>query len=738
VTTKVRAEKDAVRAQVAPRAHELLGLVGVTVEPGFRLDRKGVERAAWGPNFRGVPEEKWAELLNRFPKAFWELVNICEADFPTWSALLARVAPKGGGQPHPFIFNSPQRVVWTNGICHCLENDLPLWLVILKARQFGITTFVALWQYWQEWRKQNIHSLFLGDKVGLLARQLNIVRTCHDGMPKVGGLRPTLRSDTKAQGGKVPKYELYMSERGSTAWNSGGTTAPATKQNVALGSQCTHITASEAAFWPELFEILEALLPQLPDASSPNYLYGASSMIVESTPKGMNDFRDLYWEAKDVGEVEGRTWTCVFLPWFIFEEGYFDEIPAGWEISEDDAAEWKILTQLRLAYDGKPVTLEQMYWRFKKIRDEYGDAETFNEWYPRDDETCFRAADGSVFKHDMPYIENCVRAAAADAKKLTKEAGLEYMAADGCARGDLLYDPAPAPFYYEQHVLTGAERRDSKFVPNIKGKMSIWEPPQKEHLYTIGADTSGGTGNDGACAHITCVTCGCQAGEYWNRYLDPSEFTDGTVHLGWWYNTAMINPEVNHLGAAMLKRLIFEWNYPNVARDEAWDEAKFKEKKYGFSTGSHTKPVMIAYMKNLIQQRHYRVASPRLRRELSGFYYLGLTSRDEEMYGGGRNGRGGDDTVLACGLALWAVRQAPPGARADFESRYARIPNAVELGLNRTVGDSLFHGRGLSYDQYGDSDLSPALENLFDDGLDEQFVSASPMAGGWAGYGLDL
>lgn len=737
---KARREADVVRAQIAPAAHDLLSLVGVTVDPGFRKDRKGVERAGWGPNFRGVPEAKWAELLARFPEAFWELVHICEDDFPTWAALLASVAPKGGGEPHPFIFTTPQRVLWENGICYCLDNDRPLWIVVLKARQMTITTFVALWQYWQDWRKKNVHSLFLGDRVDLLKRQIDIVRTCHDGMPKVGGIRPTLRSDTKAQGGKVPKYELFMAERGGIAWNSGGTTAAAVKQNVALGAQSTHVTGSEAAFWGNdggnLQPILDALLPQLPGPSSPNYLGGASSMIIESTPQGMNDFRDLYWDAKEVGESQDRTWLPIFLPYFIFEEGYFEEIPDGWVMPEEDRAEWTVLNELRKAYDGKPVTREQMYWRFKMIRDKYKSAEVFNEWYPRDDETCFRAADGSVFKDDAMYLENCVRAAEADGKRLLAAAGIPQT--KGVATGDLLFDPMPAPFYYEMKVLSTPERRGSRWAPNPKGKISLWEPPQAGHVYTVGADTSGGTGNDGACGHICCVTCGAQAGEIWSRNLDPTSFTDACVHIAWWYNEALLNPEINHLGSAMLKRLIFEWNYPMIARDEAWDEARFKEKKFGFSTTEHTKPVMISYMVNLIQQRHYRIASPRLRREMSRFYYLGLTSRMEEQYAGGRTGKGADDTVIAAGLALWAVRQCPPGARADFEMRQSRIPTATELGLNRTGFDDLYMGKGLRADQYGGIEVPEAITNLFDLGIDEQLVGSCPMNEGWGGYGLDL
>jgi hypothetical protein len=726
---------DLVTEQITPRAHAILALVGFTVEAGFRRDRKGVERPAWGPNFRGVPKEVWEALLRQRSDAFWELVSICEADFPTWSALLAKVAPKGGGEPHPFIFNSPQRVLWRTGICYCLDNDLPLWLIVLKARQFGITTFVALWQYWQVWRKKNVHTLFLGDKVDLLSRQLNIVRTVHECLPDVGGLRPRLRSDTKAGGGKVPKYELYLAERGGLAWNSGSTTAAATKQNVALGAQSTHVTGSEAAFWGGdgglLQPILDALLPQLPGPSSPNYLGGASSMIVESTPQGMNDFRDLYWDAKEVGESNDRTWVTVFLPWFLFEEGYYEEIPPDFVFSAEDRAEWKVLDTLRLAYDGKRVTAEQMYWRFKMIRDKYKSADVFNEWYPKDDETCFRAADGSVFRDDASYLEHCIRAAEADAKILVPQAKMTLVGS--CARGDLKFDPMPAPFYYELAALSSGMKSQCHFESNPQGKILVWEPPAAGHFYTVGADASLGTGNDGACAHVTCVTCGAQAAEMWSRTLDPTAFADLVAHLGWWYNTAIVNPEINHLGSSVLKRLIFDWNYPNLARDEAWDEARFKERKFGFSTTEHSKPVMISYLTNLIKARHYRIASPRLRREMSRFYYLGLTSRMEERYAGGRTGKGADDTVLACGLALWAVRQAPPNARADFETRRMKAPTAVDLGLNRTDVDGVFAGRGLSADVYG-PEIAPEMENLFASGLDEQLVPSCAMGGGWAGY----
>jgi hypothetical protein len=66
------------------------------------------------------------------------------------------------------------------------------------------------------------------------------------------------------------------------------------------------------------------------------------------------------------------------------------------------------------------------------------------------------------------------------------------------------------------------------------------------------------------------------------------------------------------------------------------------------------------------------------------------------------------------------------------------IPNAVDLGLNRTSYEGQYMGKGLREDQYGNIEVPDAIANLFDVGLDDQLVSSCPMSQGWGGYGLDL
>ena len=731
---------DVVRAQVEPRAHDILQIAGFVMPAGFRPDARGVERPAYGPKFQGLPFRVWQTLLANHPSEFWEMVSICERSFPTWCALLAKVVHKGGGAAQPFIFNTAQRIA-VDRLNECIERGLPLWLIILKSRQLGITTLVALWQYWQDWRKKNVQSLFLGDKVPLLQRQLDIIRAAHGAIPDIGNLRPTLRSDNKNKSGNIPKYEMFFAKRGTRDWNSGGTTVVAKNPNSVLGFQGTHVTCSEAAFWGGdgniLQIILDALLPQLPPPASPNYL--ESSMIIESTPNGMNDFRDLYWANKD--ELQDAKWQTLVLPWFIHEEEYFHVPPAGWEMSEEDRRIQALLTTRRMSIDGKPVTDEQMYWRELKIRDEYGGSvDTFNEWYISDDDTCFRAADGTVFKADAKYLQHCVEIAERDCAKVLDQGGFTPTAGLPMLAGDLQFDPLPTPFGMGDRYPDQNTKALVEFVKSPKGHLRIWEAPRKGHIYTIGADGSGGTGNDGSCAHIACVTCGQQAGELYNAWLDPNDLADQCVHLGWWYNGALFNPEVNVLGSAILKRAMSDWGYPYMCQDEAWDEARLKLHKFGFSSSEHSKPVMINYARGMIIERHYRIASRRLMREMGNFYYLGLTSYGEQRTGGGKSGNAHDDTVLAWALAMWAIRQTPASVRADFETKRYSIPSAVELGMNRTIVDGTFVGRGLVVDQFGGDDVPESISNLFELERfgEDQFGGACPLAAGWQGVGLEL
>lgn len=690
-----------VRAQIDPRCLEILELVGCVVENGYV---HGIV-----PKFRGVTLDQWIELYDSHPNEYAELVTICESDFPTFCALLAKVVGKGGGGPQPYTFNNAQRFLW-NRFYYRMVHKQPLFFVVLKSRQLGITTFMSAWQYWQIWRQSHIQTLMLGHVDMLAGRIMTIMRIFHDELPDVGDIKPRLRQDTKKKTARVPKGEIYITQRGDIAWNSWGITGSA--RNVdQRGFQGTHFSGSECAFWPKLNDLKDALLPQLPPPSSPRYL--DCSVIFESSPQGQNEFYDLYQLGKD----KESKWEAVFLPWIIQDDEFTMMPPDDWKMTSQDKEAQKLLTNERKKYDGKPVTREQMYWRHFTILNDYdGNEEAFDAEFASDDVTCFMLSKNMLFQKDMKYLHECVNLQRTESPRLLEDHGYKP---EKEAVGEFSFEPLANPFTNSGWV----KKLKPKFVYEKRGNVTIWEPPQHGHIYIIGADGSGGDNDrDGACAHVACVNCGRQAAEFWD-HVGPEEFTDQFYHLALMYNEALINPEVNYLGTIILKRLMTGWGYGNVAREEKWDEIRLKQNKYGFMTTASNKSVLVAAGVSMLKARHYRISGGEFLSELSTFQFDGLSAHTgREMYSAQWKKR--DDRVIAYCLAMYAVRQSPKLYSAITTHQHS-MPTAVELRINRSpIAPEPTRAMKSFIDE-----LPNELKNIFEGRDNDSGLPANPIKG---------
>lgn len=652
---------DPVRSQVVGRAHEILGLIGVEIEPGFTPGRI--------PHFLGLSTGQWLQLGLDHPAEFYELVRICESDFPTFSALLLKVVPKGGGRVSPFIFNNAQRYLW-NRIGGRMAKGQPLFFVVLKARQLGITTFMACWQYWHLWRQSHVQTLMLGHVDKLAENVTKMYRIIHDSMPDVGDIKPKLRQDTTKKTARVPKGEIYITDRGERSWQSWGITGSA--RNIdQRGFQGTHFTGSECAFWPKLNELKDALLPQLPPPSSPKYL--EASVIFESSPMGQNEFYELWTLAKNP-ESE---WEAVFLPWFIQDDEYALEPPPGWKMTAAEREVHATLCAERKKFDGRPISMAQMYYRRHTLLNSYdGNEEAFDAEYASDDITCFMMSKNMLFQKDMRFLTHSVSAAETDAPRMLVEHGFPK---GPFAQGNLVFGRMESPFAIGSKI---NKVSNPKFEPHKKGNLWIWEPPQAGHAYVIGADGSGGDGDrDGACAQVVCVTCGRQSAELWSQELGPDDFADHIVHLAHMYNTALLNPEVNWMGTVILKRIMTGWGYGNLAREEKWDEIQLKKHKYGFMTSHQNKDVLVNSFVSLVKGRHIQISGRGLLAEMSTFQSDGYSIFGKEKFSA--SSRKHDDRVIAMCLATYAIRQSPK-MFSEISTHYYGSPSAVDLGLNKS------------------------------------------------------
>ena len=171
----------------------------------------------------------------------------------------------------------------------------------------------------------------------------------------------------------------------------------------------------------------------------------------------------------------------------------------------------------------------------------------------------------------------------------------------------------------------------------------------------------------------------------------------------------------------LLKRGMVDWVYGNVAREERWDEPSLKKNKFGHYTNEQNKPVLVSSFVNVIQERHFRIASRELRSEMSTFEFSGLTSAQNPRYKG--SGASKDDRVLAMCLAIRAVRQSPKLFEEFTKNRHQEIPSAVELGLNTSP----------QAEQRTRDAMPEAMRAYFDEagGFD---VPANPIRGYFSGF----
>ena len=654
---------DHTRSQIDPEALSIIESTGHHVMPG----RRNPEARDFSPNWDGLTTKWWLDLQAKNPKSFYRLVSICEEDFPTFCAVLLKVYNKTVSRTHPFIFNSAQSFSW-NIIAKMIEDGVPLFVIFLKARQLGVSTFTLAKHFWHAWRERDVATTVIAHEVKLAKTLVGTLALFFDELPDVEYIKPKLRANNRAA--RIPTLEVFFSARGGREWRAKISTHVA-KNIEARGERSKHILESEYAFYSDPQALNDSLMPQLPPIGSP--ARRECSVIIESTPNGQNHFYD-FWQLAKTGKTE---WRGIFLPWFIAEDLYSVEPPLNWRMTREETALQKQLTiERQKKYDGKPVTRAQMYWRRCEINAKAGNEQdsemAFDMEYPSDDETCFLLFESkSIFKDDMKYLGSCITQIEELAREQIKQHGLPK---GDYAQGEMVFEPLGSPFAPKA---TTSHRRP-KFNPKSGGSLRVWEFPTSGHIYTVGSDA--GDSYDNAVSQVVCVTCGQQAAELAMHQVGTETFTDHSIALCRWYWNALWLPEVNHVGTIVMKRGISDWGYGNVAREERWDEIALKKNKFGIYTNDQNKPVMISNFILLIKERYLRIASRELRSEMSTFSLEGLTQNGSPRYRGAGSSK--DDRVMAMALAIMAVRQSPKYFAEMTKKRHAELPDAVELGIN--------------------------------------------------------
>ena len=351
------------------------------------------------------------------------------------------------------------------------------------------------------------------------------------------------------------------------------------------GTTPTIAHLSEVAFWTHDSKILAGLFQGISEADG-------TEVILESTANGVgNEFHRLW-----LGAVEGKNeYIPIFIPWFMTPE-YRRTAPESMELDPEELA-------LKEKYN---LTNDQLYWRRLKISESGSDK--FRQEYPATPEEAFIVSGSNVF--DTEKLNNLVP------QPVLAQREFDY--------ASCLFEDAP------------------------RGSLEIYKYPTFEDAFVLAADVSLGVGQDYSCGVVlnkereVCAV-------YRNNTLDPSKYGDLLFYLGRYYNNALLAVESNSMGIATLNRLK-QMNYQNLYHQTKVANVSEEEgQRLGWRTTSQTKPMIIGYLKNAIENEDIWIPSRVMINELMN-YVADANGKTNAIIGGN------DDTVVALAIALEVLR----------------------------------------------------------------------------------
>ena len=351
------------------------------------------------------------------------------------------------------------------------------------------------------------------------------------------------------------------------------------------GTTPTILHASEVAFWQHDEKILSGLFQGISQAAG-------TEVILESTANGAQGEFYRLWKGAVAGENE---YIPIFLPWFLTPE-YRREAPEGFEL---DLEEEKLKDKFDLDND-------QLYWRRLKIAE--GGKLKFQQEYPASADEAFIVSGSAVF----------------NTEKL-----------------DALI---PRP-----HLRRSEWDPSSKMLDEHReGNLFIYDYPQWDSPYVIGADVSLGVGQDYSAAIVMNTRYEIVA-HYRNNRIDPSQWGELLFYLGRYYNNAFVAVESNSMGIATLQKLD-SMEYVNLYRQTKIANVLNEEgERLGFRTTSATKPAIIGNLKNLIENEEIMIPSPQVIQELKDYIATdtGKTEAAPGCY---------DDSVISLAICAEVMR----------------------------------------------------------------------------------
>lgn len=525
---------------------------------------------------------------------------------PRWFIENMLVITNKVGKQVPFKLNEEQSKLMDH-IEICLANDLPIRMIVLKARQIGSTTFFSAFGFW-------LAAMNMNKAYGIVAHRLDSAKSIYE---KCKMYLNNLEKEMQPQTIQNSSEGINFNTKEGRGINS-KIMFSTVSEGVFRGQTLTFLHLTECAFWEGDIQAIEnSIAPTIP--------YEAGTAIArESTANGYNAFKD-DWDSAIRGD---NGYTPFFFGWQDHKE-YSLKMPVGFikTREEEDLQERFKLTD------------DQIFWRRSTIdRDYKGNIEWFRQEYPMTPAEAFVTSGASVFDSEslVKGLDGVVEPVEV---KLKSYETFERL---------LVWEEAKIEEekVYATNMVWSFEKQEYEEIPTeLLLDTYYYETP-----YTIGIDTSGMGADKNQIVVIDNITKNMVA-RYEKKDINEEYLAMLAVEIAKMYNNAMIVPEVNY--SHEITKYIMDdrhCGYKNVYIREnitRMDQA-ISSLEYGWKTTTATKPAMISHLRSMVNANPETIKDEGFWREAEYFIIHDV----QKNIMGAATGKH-DDIIIATAIAMY-------------------------------------------------------------------------------------
>jgi len=204
-----------------------------------------------------------------------------------------------------------------------------------------------------------------------------------------------------------------------------------------------------------------------------------------------------------------------------------------------------------------------------------------------------------------------------------------------------------------------------------------------EHKYIISADVARGDAEDYSTFHVIDTNKSEVVCEYKGK-VPPDQFAVLLAEAGKRYNNALLCPENNTYGYAVIMKLI-ELGYKNLYYRNQKDKynamygiGETQIHKVGFTTSGQSRSQILTKLEQVIRNKELRIYSSRLYEEVKTFIWKGTKAQAQK----GKN----DDLVMALAIGVWLFDTSPVNSKHSVDINSAMLK---AFAVNRTSSDAV-------------------------------------------------